>query len=95
LSKTLRCWIDSDVGHFGTRINSAVTTIMWPSNDSTNRRQGMLDGTRTSFQKTAGVEVVAIGGGVRDKTRSARFRKKTRYAGSGSSRSLRRGDLWG
>jgi len=72
LSKTLGRWIGPE-GHFGTRINSAVTTIMWPSSDSTNRRQGTLDATKTSFQEVSGVEVTAIGGGVREKARSAKF----------------------
>ena len=76
-------------------------TLDWPhinkisrsacqSIDSRNRNQGTPEGTKTSFQKGAGREVIGAYGIRRDQSRSARLRKNTRRRGSHSISSRRR-----
>ena len=77
-------------------------TLDWPhtnktiaskcqSIDSMNADQGTREGTKTSVQKGAGREVRGIRGNRRDRSRSARLRKNTRWRGSSSTSSRRRG----
>jgi hypothetical protein len=51
----------------------------------------MPDGTKTSFQKAAGRELIRACGTRRDRSRSARLPKNTRWRGSSSVSSRRRG----
>lgn len=68
--------------------------------DSKNEDQGAPEGTKTSFQKRAGSEVTGICGAGRDRSRSNRLRKNTRWRGSSSTSSrrwgagLKRSTLW-
>ena len=59
--------------------------------DSKNEDQGAPEGTKTSFQKRAGSEVRGICGAGCDRSRSNRLRKNTRWRGSSSTSSRRRG----
>jgi hypothetical protein len=45
--------------------------------DSRSEDHGAPEGTKTSFQKAAGRELIKIGGTRRDRIRSARLRKNT------------------
>jgi hypothetical protein len=68
-----------------------IISSKWHSIDSMTEDQRAPEGTKTSPQKGAGREVIGIGGTRRDSSRSARLPKNTRWRGSSSISSLRRG----